>query len=301
MWKRILIEAKDFFTGNWFGRAGRYARRVARVSGPLTAGVGLVLFPLAGPAAWSSATARPVAAILTEARDAALHPDRLPSAAALASACGEDAVCAGLAIARAHGGGARVDEVASPDSDSIRRQRHLPSLAVEGRVIRLDRFGRRVVAELESAIASLGEAPIVLDLRRNAGGRLERMVRVAARFTGPVTRAFRTAGSRGAAWRDLPSGGRPPAPSPTVLIGPETASSAEILAALLRRWAGATLVGARTRGKHVVLRSITLDQFRRLLLPSQRVEVPGEPLSGGLVPDRAGPGERVGSTHLEPP
>ena len=75
----------------------------------------------------------------------------------------------------------------------------------------------------------------------------------------------------------------------TVLVGRQTASSGEILAALLRRHAGAELVGERTAGKDYLTRVVPLDQDWRLLLPAERIEVPGESLSGGLQPDRALP------------
>ena len=80
-----------------------------------------------------------------------------------------------------------------------------------------------------------------------------------------------------------------------MLIGPGTESSAEVLAAMLRRHAGARLVGAATRGKDWITRVIPVDHDHRLLLPAERVEVVGEALSGGLahdieipVPGRAG-------------
>ena len=70
-----------------------------------------------------------------------------------------------------------------------------------------------------------------------------------------------------------------------VLIGPETASSAEVLAALLRRHAGARLVGTRTLGKDWLSRLVPPDHDWRLSIPAERIEVPGEPLAQGLVPD----------------
>jgi C-terminal processing protease CtpA/Prc len=72
----------------------------------------------------------------------------------------------------------------------------------------------------------------------------------------------------------------------TVLVGPETASSGEILAALLRRYGGAELLGAPTAGKDYLSRVVAVDQDWRLLVPAERIEVPGETLAGGLVPDR---------------
>ena len=260
---------------------------IARASFRRTSAVGALALVLLA-ASPGAAGGRRIASVLAEAERHALYPTRLPTPPVLETACGGDAVCAGRRIAAAHGDGARVVRVESPSSDSIRRQIHLPSLRVEGRTIRLDRFGRRVVDELAAALATLGGAPVVLDLRGNGGGRLDRMTRVAGRLLGNVARAFRARDATGGGWRDLKASG--PAPRvATVLIGPETASSAEILAALLRRWGGSRLIGARTAGKDVVSRVIALDQANRLLLPSARIEVPGERLAGGLAPGgRAG-------------
>ena len=73
-----------------------------------------------------------------------------------------------------------------------------------------------------------------------------------------------------------------------VLIGPGTASSAEVLAALLRRHAGARLIGARSGGKDWLTRLVPVDHDWRLAIPAERIEVPGEALAQGLVPDIAG-------------
>ena len=62
-------------------------------------------------------------------------------------------------------------------------------------------------------------------------------------------------------------------------------SSGEVLAALLRRYADATVLGERTFGKDYVLRIEPIAQGWRALIPDGRLEVPGEILAGGLVPD----------------
>ena len=126
----------------------------------------------------------------------------------------------------------------------------------------------------------------MLDLRHNHGGVLRRMLRIAARFTGPVPDAVRLVKTdqvrvlaiprpSGAVWR-----GRI-----TVLVGADTISSGEVLAALLRRHAGATVLGKRTWGKDYVLRVVAIDPDWRALIPDGQIEVPGEILAGGLLPD----------------
>jgi C-terminal processing protease CtpA/Prc len=158
-----------------------------------------------------------------------------------------------------------------PTSDQIRWARTESSIT---RTLDLG-AGRRLVADA-----------LVLDLRHNHGGVLRRMLRIAGRFTGPVRGAVRLvkAGQvrllaipepSGAVWR-----GRI-----TVLVGAGTISSGEVLAALLRRHAGATVLGERTWGKDYVLRIEPVDADWRALIPDARIEVPGEILAGGLVPD----------------
>ena len=109
------------------------------------------------------------------------------------------------------------------------------------------------------------------------------MLRVAARFTGPVPRALELVAARA---RD---GARDPGPRRpvwrgrlTVLVGPLTISSGEVLAALLRRHAGAAVLGERTFGKDYVLRVERLGHGWQALVPDGRIVVPGEDLKGGL-------------------
>jgi C-terminal processing protease CtpA/Prc len=113
------------------------------------------------------------------------------------------------------------------------------------------------------------------------------MLRVAGLFTGARPEALYLVDDSGRRPVAIPDPGDPIAAGGlTVLVGPETASSGEILAALLRRYAGAELAGQRTLGKDYLLRVVAVDQDWRLLLPAERVEVPGETLAGGLEPDR---------------
>lgn len=187
--------------------------------------------------------------------------------------------------------GTVLQRVRHPTSDQIRWADTTPSVAGTadlgaGRLLlRLDRFGRKVDQEMSAALRS-ADAELVLDLRHNHGGVLRRMLRVAARFTGPVPGAVRLIETdrvrvlaipepSGAVWR-----GRI-----TVLVGADTISSGEVLAALLRRHAGASVLGERTWGKDYVLRVAPIDHDWRALIPAGRIEVPGEVLAGGLVPD----------------
>ena len=196
----------------------------------------------------------------------------------------------------------RLVPVNHPDTDTIRRAHTEPSVtAVEWRddaalVVELARFGRTADREIADAVAAHANgamARLVLDLRRNGGGDFDRMRRVASLFTGPREGAIRLIGKGGAKDVALPAPLRVLAldgAALDVLIGPETASSAEVLAALLRRHAGARLIGAKTRGKDRLTRLVPVDHDWRLAIPAERIEVPGEALAQGLVPDiEAGP------------
>ena len=152
------------------------------------------------------------------------------------------------------------------------------------RLVELDRFGRGVDAELGAA---LGPADgLILDLRHNHGGSIRRMLRVAARFTGPVADALRLIGEGRVTALAIPD---PAAPvwsgRLTVLVGSDTISSGEVLAGLLRRYARARVLGERTWGKDFAMRVELLDHDWQALVPAGRLEIPGEALHGGLVPD----------------
>ena len=192
---------------------------------------------------------------------------------------------------------ARLVRVKHPDTDTIRRARTEPSLAAAGQrddgalVVVLDRFGRTADREIADAVAAhAGGAAmrLVLDLRRNGGGDFDRMRRVASLFTGPQEGAIRLIGPDGATDVALPAPLRDlglDGATIDVLVGPGTASSAEVLAVLLRRHAGARLLGARTAGKDWLTRLVPVDHDWRLAVPAERIEVPGEHLAQGLAPD----------------
>ncbi len=212
-------------------------------------------------------------------------------AAALRHACGGEVRCAARRIAETLGQGARLERVSSPTADTIRWVETLPSLGAvqtlpDGRrLIALNRFGRKAGQDLTRALKE-GGTDVVLDLRANAGGDFGRMLRVAGLLIGPRHGALTLNQGNVSESLDLPRvtpGARPRRFA--VLVGPGTASSAEVLAALLRRHAGAKILGARTAGKDYLLRVIAVEQNWRLLVPAERISVPGEILAGGLLPD----------------
>ncbi len=261
-----------------------------RVLGPkdlfLGAGLALALgVCAAGPAAAADSVTRLIARV--EAYTGKID------AAALRQVCEDDVRCAAERIAATLGERARLERVAHPTTDTIRWAETTASLGTvkdlpkQRRLIVLNRFGRKVEQDLSHALKD-GIRDIVLDLRGNSGGDFGRMLRVAGLLIGPRAEAVTLTHRNAAESLDVPlvtPGARPRRIA--VLVGPGTASSAEVLAALLRRHAGAEILGTRTAGKDYLLRVIAVDQTWRLLVPAERILVPGEILAGGLVPDRA--------------
>ena len=221
---------------------------------------------------------------------AAPYASGLPARAEIERRCGDNARCAARVIVDAFAGRAVLESIDHPDSDSMRLVATEPSLGAVGPVaggrlmVALDRFGRNAVHELRAAVGD-GDH-LILDLRANRGGALERMLRVAALFTGPIDGALGVSGPDGRRVLAIPDSRDRLAPSRiTVLVGRHTASSAEMLAALLRRHLGAEIVGETTFGKDYVYRVIPVDHDWRLLIPAERIDIPGETLAGGLIPD----------------
>lgn len=223
---------------------------------------------------------------------AALRYGHALDGAAVRRACGAEVLCTAREIVDALGPPARLERVRTPDTDTIRWAKTAAALSGGGatahgaRLIALNGFGRTVESELRAALSRPRAGSLILDLRDNRGGDFGRMLRVAALLIGPRADALRLASGDESEAIELPAIPRSDRPRRwTVLIGPRTASSAEVLAALLRRHAGARLLGERTAGKDYLTRLIPVDQDWRLLIPAERIVVPGERLNGGLAPD----------------
>ncbi len=217
----------------------------------------------------------------------------LPSLASVKQTCGTDVLCAAREIVAASEGRVRLEAVAHPESDTIRWAETAPSVTAvhvgpDGRRwIVLDGFGRKALREMAQAVsqAIADGARLGLDLRGNAGGDFGRMLRVASLFTTNVKNALFLIDKEGKHPVSLVTESTFPGTRDlVVLVGPGTASSAEVLAALLTRYAGARLAGSRTAGKDHLTRVIAVDHDWRLLVPAERIEVPGVELTGGLRP-----------------
>ncbi len=256
-----------------------------------TRAIGLALALLATPALAGDAIDRIVGAA------SLARLDLIPGEAALRQRCGSDGLCAAREVAEKLGPRARLDRVRHPDTDTIRWVTTPASVVVHGSRpapgrIEIRSFGRKVLRELGAALATSGAAgagrsELVLDLRRNGGGDFERMLEVAGLLLGPMPRALSLQDAEGLTWRALDGARERGWRVRRVLIGPRTASSAEILAALLAAHGGAQLCGhARTAGKSFLQSVVQVDHDWRLLIERARVEVPGADLANGLIPDQ---------------
>ncbi len=201
--------------------------------------------------------------------------------------CGGDRLCVARRLVAERPDRYRLIEVATPDTDTIRWVRNRPSiLAVsrlgEGRaVVRLGRFGRRLLAEFRDRLPR-GTA-VLLDLRWHDGGDFGRMLQLARALLGErLVAPLLEADARRTPF-PLPDTPRLDLRLEAVLIGPGTASSAEVLAALALR-AGVPLCGGRSRGKDWLEEVVPVRQGWRLLVRRGRILVPGVVLAGGLRP-----------------
>jgi len=250
-------------------------------------------FGIIGIATASSALAGDAVRLL----GVAIHEAGLPEERAdeIRDACGSAAdVCIAQGIVDAIGPKAALVEVRHPDSDTIRLAATAPSItdlsfpAPDILRVRLDHFGRKAEWEVAEAVLAGGDniQTIELDLRGNSGGDLDRMLRVAALFTGAVVNVLNlTFLTRQEAVSIAPPITIVEKHRLRVLIGSQTASSAEVLAALLRQHAGAQILGLRSRGKDWLQRLVAVNHDYRLALPVASIHVSGVRLAGGLVPD----------------
>ncbi len=170
----------------------------------------------------------------------------------------------------------------------------------EGRVLRRDgqRVGYVSIAALsEGAGDSLRRSlekvidrdveAIVLDLRGNGGGLLPEAIATSSLFA-PAGKKVVTTRSRSEGNRIYRTeGGELDLPPIAVLIDRGTASAAEILAAVVRRYQGAPLIGTRSFGKGLFQQLIELENGGALdLSVGEFLTAEGESLAGtGLRPD----------------
>jgi C-terminal peptidase prc len=168
-----------------------------------------------------------------------------------------------------------------------------PSVQLEssGRAyIRLGSFTRRTGHQFESALHSQHGTALkaaIIDLRDNGGGDLLSALEVAGNFVPHGAPMLQLVGRT--AVRDYTNSGHSLFTNLRldVLVNGNTASSAEVLAWLLRHYVGARILGERTKGKGTVQEVYRLDPKARLVLTTAAYRMPdGSSLDGvGIVPD----------------
>lgn len=170
-------------------------------------------------------------------------------------------------------------------------ERHESRRLADGVVyVRFDRFDLGEAAWLNRELKAAADAPgVILDLRQNGGGRTFALaIAVAAFFPRRVAegtmveRDHRAVEKRSLPWRAARYSG-----PLVVLVGPYTASAAEILAHVLQHHHRALLVGRRTAGAVVQAVFEDLPDGGQLELPiTDYLGLDGQRLEGrGLTPD----------------
>jgi len=194
-------------------------------------------------------------------------------------------------------------------SFTVRRQTFSP-LDVElippgtQRVVRIREFAGgltrpalRATLELVSGPAPVdGKARVIIDLRDAPGGDLYEAFDLAGLFLPAGTHLGTIRGRDGYAMEiHAPQGDKFSMPL-TLLVGPETASAAEIFAGILRRYERALLVGQTTYGKCASQTDARLSDGSVLRYTNREVLFPGgDTCTGtGLTPDLA-----VGDDELD--
>lgn len=155
--------------------------------------------------------------------------------------------------------------------------------------LKLDRFGPRSPSEVKRALELLeaqGIQGLVLDLRDNDGGRLDQAREIAEIF---LPRGSVVYWERGRDQGIIPhlARGSGSARRLAILIGPRTASAAELVAGALRGHRRAVLVGKPSAGEGYIRTAFPLGRGFVLWLPTGEYLLPDQSrVQGrGLLPD----------------
>ncbi|KRA62410.1 hypothetical protein ASD89_21585 [Caulobacter sp. Root656] len=170
-----------------------------------------------------------------------------------------------------------------PEAEPATASRRLSS----GRqLLRFDTFD---LATADWVIDQLRSAPpegVLLDLRRNSGGRSLAERRLLGALLGPNLATGISVSGRRRTERSI--GAKVYGGPVAVLVGPNSASAAEASAAALRHYGRAIIIGQRTAGHLLVSREFALPGGGAIQIPvADYFTLSGERLEGrGLVPDR---------------
>lgn len=157
-------------------------------------------------------------------------------------------------------------------------------------IVQLQQFTQHTVGDLQEALRQIrqrGYRAIILDLRSNPGGSLDATIRVADMFLDRGIILYEV--DRGGAKRAVQArqGGEGVDIPVVVLVGPGSASGAEVLASALQDNGRAVLIGEKTFGKGTVNQIHELSNRGALYVTVGRWLTPkGLPIEGvGVEPD----------------
>ncbi len=172
----------------------------------------------------------------------------------------------------------RLERTVHPDTDTIRWVRTRPSIEaverdVEGLVrLRLSHFGRKALGEMQTLLerrtGGIPNFDLEIDLRGNPGGDFERMLALAGLLIGPRPDSVDIRRRQVSERRALSGPLTRRWTVRRVIIDETTDSAALILARILTRQGGATLIGVDEKPETVfVKRRIAIAQNWRLVIP----------------------------------
>ena len=156
-------------------------------------------------------------------------------------------------------------------------------------VLRVPFFGRGTSRALAKALQEQGDPrrPIVLDLRDNAGGRIEEVISAADLFLDPGFTIVILEGPDGRRTPQTAAGARTWTGEVIALTNPGTRGTAEAFLAALRRHGVARLVGTHTGGEDALSSFHVLDDDLVMKIPEQTMLDPtgSSWRRQGLIPD----------------
>lgn len=179
-----------------------------------------------------------------------------------------------------------VDEI--PHISTIIRQPYvLPSVQVINSKITYIRINKFIARKTSSELKKVLKQYSIIDLRESTGGDLYEMLDSLSLFLPPAKLIATTVNNKGKTRNYYSIPNQSVIDKIILLVGPRTASSAEIFAKALQYYQHAVLVGQKTYGKCVSQTYIKLEDGSALKLTNLKIFYPdGTFCNGkGLIPD----------------
>ncbi|WP_145734476.1 S41 family peptidase [Nitrospirillum pindoramense] len=154
-------------------------------------------------------------------------------------------------------------------------------------VIRFDKFNDENVDWVGMQLKQQNSGAVIFDLRNNSGGTVKAMQRFLGYFLPAGTTIMEQRGATETEMIKVSDGNAALSGSLAVLVGPASASAAEVSAAALQAYGRATIVGRKTSGDVLMARAYRLPNGGLIQVPEAALRDPkGRDLEGsGLTPD----------------